>query len=139
MSGNKDFKYGAGSVAIGTGLINLLTANVQAMLVSALYAPQPNTDAHVSDIPIGAIIARDKALTGLRLNSSGVFSGTIPTFNSLVSSSQVVGVVLYVNSGLDSTSQLLYYSSTGPGFPFLPQGFQYVVGFDQSNGGFFQV
>lgn len=134
-----DFKYGKASVAIGSGSINLLTANIQAMLVSAAYAPLPNTDQYVSDIPPAAVIVRDSVLTGKGLTSSGVFFGTIPVFSSLVSAIKAAALVLYVNSGVDNTSRLLYYSSTGPGFPFLPQGFQYVVGYDQSNGGFFQV
>lgn len=139
MSGNTDFKYGKGSIAIGSGAIDLLTTAVQAMLVSASYAPQSNVDAFVSDIPNEAVIIRDVVLTGNGLSPFGVFFGTVPPFNALISTDTVVAIVLYVNSGNDATSQLLYYSGGGSGFPFLPQGFNYVVGYDQNNGGFFQV
>jgi hypothetical protein len=134
-----DFKYGKGSIAIGSGSIDLLTASVQAMLVTASYAPQPNADAFVSSIPSEAIVIRDVVLTGKGLSPYGVFFGTVPPFNALISTDTVVAIILYVNSGSDATSQLLYYSSGGSGFPFLPQGFNYVVGYDQNNGGYFQV
>lgn len=135
----QDFKYGKGSVALGSAAINLLTASIQAMLVSASYAPQPNVDAFVTSIPIEAVVIRDVVLTSKGLSPFGVFFGTVPPFNALASAKTVVAIVLYVNTGNDATSQLLYYSAGGSGFPFLPQGFNYVVGFDQNNGGFFQV
>lgn len=132
------FKYAAGAQLIGTGGINLLTANFTAMLVSNVYAPNQNTDQHVADIPSAAIIARSGLITGAALKN-GVWSATIPEFDALLSPTTVVGLVIYQETGNDSLSTLLYYSSNGPGFPFVPNGFDYFVGFDQSNGGFFQV
>lgn len=134
-----DFVYGKGRKAIGQGQIDLLTAAVNIMLVSADYTPAPTIDQWVSDVTASAIILRDVALTGLGLSSSGVFFGTIPPFNALSSAIPVVAVILYVKDSVDSSSALLYYSSTGPGFPFTPQGFNYVIGFDQANGGYFQA
>lgn len=138
MSGSKDFVYGKGRKALNSGQIDWLTASVQAMLVSAVYAPQPNTDQYVSDIPSAAVIIRDVALTGLGISNAGVCFGTIPQFVALTATAPVAAVVLYANSGTDSSSPLIYYSSSGSGFPFLPQGFTYVIGYDQANGGFFQ-
>lgn len=133
-----DFVYGKGRKALNTAQINWSTAAIKVMLVSADYAPQPNTDQYVSDIPSSAILARDVALTGLGVSNAGVCFGTIPAFNSFSTPAPVVAVVLYVLGASDAVSPLIYYSSTGPGFPFQPQGFNYVIGFDQANGGYFQ-
>lgn len=138
MSGSTDFVYGAGRKALNTGAIDWLTAPIQAMLVSAVYSPSPNSDKFVSDIPSSAVLVRDTVLTGLGITAAGVCFGTVPPYNALAFSAKVIALVLYVNTGTDSTSHLLYYSSTGSGFPFFAQGFNYVIGYDQANGGFFQ-
>jgi hypothetical protein len=132
-----DFVYGKGRIALNSGQIDLLTATIGAALVTAAYSPQPNGDQFLSAIPGAAIVAQ-KDLTATGLSAAGAFFGTIAPFNALVSAAAVTAVVLYVDTGVAGTSALLYYSSTGPGFPFLPQGFTYVVTFDQSSGGYFQ-
>lgn len=135
---SSDFVYGKARKAIDQAQINLITSAVSAMLVTSGYASQPAIDQWVSDIPGDSIVVRDIALTGLGLTSSGVFFGTIPPLNALSSALTAAAIVLYVKGASDDVSPLLYYSSSGPGFPFQPQGFNYVIGFDQSNGGFFQ-
>lgn len=132
------FKYVTGAQLIGSAGLNLTTANIAALLVSNVYAPNANTDQHVADIPSAAIVARSDLLTATAL-TKGVFVGTIPEFDALLSPTEIVGLVLYHETGNDALSELIYYSSDGPGFPFTPNGFDYFVGYDQSNGGFFQV
>lgn len=132
------FKYAYGAQLIGTAQLNLTTAVINALLVSGVYAPKPYTDQHVADIPPAAILVRTGYLTGQALNN-GVFSGNIPTQNAFLSATICVGLVLFNDTGNDALSPLLYYSSDGPGFPFKPAGFNYSFGYDQSNGGFFQV
>ena len=139
MSTGVNFVYGKARASFGQAGINLLTADIRAMLVSAAYSPAPNTDQYVSSIPSGAVIIRDVALTGKSFSISGGFVGTIPTFDALIAAQPCVAVILYAYTGTDSTSKLLYYSSDGPGFPFLPTGFDYTVGYDQSSGGWFQA
>lgn len=132
------FKYSLASQLIGTAGLNLVTANIAALLVSNVYAPNQNTDQYVAVIPTAAIVARSGLLTAQAL-TKGIFSGTIPEFDALLSPTKVVALVLYRETGNDALSELLYYSSDGPGFPFIPNGFDYFVGYDQSNGGFFEV
>jgi hypothetical protein len=138
MSTPTDFVYAQARIALGSGSIDLLTADVRAMLVTNQYVPAPNSDQYVSSIPSGAIIIRDIALTSLSFNVSGYFRGTVPPFNSFLSSSIVTAIVLYVLGSSDPLSPLLYYSAGGPGFPFQPQGFNYIIGYDQASGGWFQ-
>lgn len=132
------FKYSKASQLIGSAGLNLVTANITAMLVSGVYAPNPNLDQYVADLPSAAIIARSGLLTGTAL-TDGVFKGTVPEFEALLNPTKIVALVLYRETGNDSLSELIYYSSDGPGFPFTAVGFDYYVGYDQSNGGFFQV
>jgi hypothetical protein len=119
------------------GAFDWATAPIQAMLVNYLYAPSL-ADQHVSDIPADAVIVRDVPLTGVG-QSNGVCYGNIPQFNALLSAFPVAALVLYASTGVDTTSLLVYYTSSGPGFPFAAQGLNYFVGFDSAQGGWFQV
>lgn len=132
-----DFLYYNARSMFATAQINWPAANVKAMLVSNQYAPLL-TDKHVSDIPAGAVIVRDLACTTIG-QTNGVCYCTIPSIASTTSVYVAVAVILYISTGVDSTSSLIYYSSSGPGFPFPVIGFTYSIGFDQSAGGFFQV
>lgn len=132
-----DFVYDNARQLFATAQINWPAAPINAMLVSSLYIPSL---AHVSisDIPAGAIIVRDLPLTNLAA-TKGICSGTLPEVVGIVTPYKVAAVVLYVLGVSDAVSKLVYYSSTGPGFPFDIVGFTYTVGFDQTQGGFFQV
>lgn len=139
MSGGAptDFLYYNARTLFATAQINWTVAAVNAMLVSSGYSPQL-THKYVSDVTPAAIIIRDLALTTLGV-TNGICFGTIPEVASVTSVYTVAAVILYIKTSADTTSPLVYYSSTGPGFPFAIQGFDYTVGFDQTAGGFFQV
>ena len=137
MSAPKDFLYNNARHLFATAGLNWTTSTIHAALLNSLYTPSL-TDVHVADIPSGAFIVRDIALMGLG-ELHGVCFGEIPQFNSFASAYPVRAVLLYKNVANDAVSPLIYYSSTGPGFPFLAQGFNYYVGFDSANGGWFQV
>lgn len=132
------FKYDTAAVAFGTGQINWLTNNIGALLLAANYVPSKALDQFVSQIPPSAIIARSAQMTSPAI-VGGVCRGLIPQFSSLLSTTPVTAFALYQNSGADNTSQLIYYSDQGFGFPFLPQGLNYYVAYDQTNGGWFQL
>lgn len=132
-----DFVYNSAREKFATKQLNWLTETVKAALVGAAYGPLP-THEFVSDIGSGIII-RSEELTNKEVRTGGICAGEIPEFEALLSVQVAVGVVLYVDTGDDTTSTLLYYSSGGVGFPFTPAGFTYAVLFDQANGGFFQV
>lgn len=137
MSGTS-FVYNPTRVSFATAQLNWSTAAVNAMLVSTNYSPNPN-HLHVSDIPSQAILTRDRALTNKGVTAGGAVYGSIPLMSALANSQPAAAVILYVLGADDAHSQLLYYSSDGPGFPFPLQGFDYFVGFDLSAGGWFQV
>lgn len=132
------FLYGNASQSFATAGLNWPALTVWGMLVDKTYVPNANKDQHVSDIPAASIISRQGPLTSL-VSVNGLCSGNLPAFNSLLDSRFAAAVVLYVNTGTDSTSTLIYYSSDGVGFPFALQGFNYVVSADLAAGGWFQV
>lgn len=131
------FKYDSASQKFATAQLNWPLLTVGGLLVSGDYLPSL-AHSFVSDIPAGAIIARTGDLTSLAA-AKGICAGIVPQVDSLLAGVPVVAFVLYVDTGTDTTSQLLYYSSDGAGFPFNAQGFNYAVAYDQSAGGFFQV
>lgn len=137
MSAPTDFLYNNARSLFSTGALDWPTSSIKAALLNELYTPSLD-DQHMSDIPSGAVIIRDVALTSLG-QTDGICFGNIPQFNALMSVSVVRAVLLYKSTGVDSTSPLIYYSSTGPGFPFAAQGFNYFVGYSATNGGWFQI
>lgn len=138
-AGNTDFVYWAArQMAAGAGY-NWTASAVNMMLVSANYAPSPSGDQFVSDIPSGAILLRDIALTSLGVSLAGALYGSIPLLESELFTDEVVALVLYYLNDSDADSPLIYYTSTGIGFPFFAQGFNYAIGFDQASGGFFMA
>ncbi len=131
------FVYNNAQALFQTGSLVWATSNIHAAFVNASYAPQP-TDLYLSQVPTGAIV-KDVAMTNLGQSSSGVCYGSVPEIKAFLQVVSVVGLLLYLYTGNPATSVLIYYSSNGVGFPFTPQGFNYSVGYDQSNGGFFKL
>lgn len=132
------FLYGSASQNFATGVWNWPTLAVWGLLVDVTYVPRINHDVNVSDIPPSAIIARIGPMTS-KTSIEGVCAGVLPNFAALLSAQSAVAVVLYVIAGSDAASSLIYYSADGAGFPFTPQGFDYAVAQDLSQGGWFQV
>jgi len=131
------FVYNSARHLFATAQLSWAGSVVGALLVSASYTPS-QSDNFVSDITPGAILRRCGDLTNVA-EANGICAGTIAEQDAFINAQPVVGLVLYIDSGDDATSQLIYYSSDGPGFPFLPQGFNYAISYDLTQGGFFQV
>lgn len=132
------FKYAHACELFATAGLSWTGADIKAMLVTGNYTPLRATHRFVSDIPIDDIVIRTDSLANLSA-TGGICRGDIPELSAFLASSTVAALVLYADSGDDTTSVLIYYSSDGIGFPFTPQGFNYFGSFDQANGGFFQV
>jgi hypothetical protein len=138
MSGTSDFVYNNARVLLGSAQLDWTTAPINFAFVGLGYSPS-KSHTSMADIPVDAIIIRDVALTSTAISAAGICYGVIPVVEALLSDIQIVGMVLYSLGGDDASSPLIYYSSTGPGFPFFAQGFDYFVGFDQTSGGWFEA
>jgi hypothetical protein len=130
------FVYNNARSLFATAALNWPASAAHAVLLNGAYAPQP-TDQFFSAVPPGGVM-KDVAMTGLG-QKNGICYGVIPQFNAFTSPTPVMALLIYISTGNPATSPLVYYSSDGVGFPFTPLGFNYAVGFDQANGGYFQA
>jgi len=90
----------------------------------------------------GAVIARSNALGAYmasQFSVNGVCSGLLPQFDAVLWPTPAVALVLYVDTGVDGTSSLIYYSADGVGFPLVVDGFNYYIAPNLVYGGWFQV
>lgn len=131
------FEYTSGAAAFKAGQINWVTSPFAALLVNIAYSPSQAHDNFVSDIPASAIVARSGPMVNNKITAQGVYQGTVPEFQALRSASEVTGFVIYQNTGHDNTSQLVYFSDQGFGFPFFAVGINYFITYDQISGGWF--
>ena len=114
--------------------------SVKAALLNGNYTPNPASHQFMSDISAGNILVRSGSATGLGVSNNGVVQAVLPTFVALSTAGvPVTSIVLYIDTGVDATSTLIYYSSDVIGFPFVPVGANYAVLSDQNAGGWFQV
>ena len=89
--------------------ISISADNIGCLFVTAGYVPNFSTDKFVSIIGSSNILGRTSALTG-KTTTLGTFKCDNPTFTGIpVGSTPGVAVVLYKNTGDDSTSNLIAY------------------------------
>jgi hypothetical protein len=131
------FVYNQARTDFATAQINWITADIRMAFTNGNYAPSLD-DLTVADVGAGNLIVRDVILANKNV-VNGICSGTIPAFNAFIEPAPVIGVLIYILGSDDSHSRVIYYSDDGIGFPFTPQGFNYLVAFDQTSGGFFEV
>lgn len=111
------------------GLIAFDADNIKAVLVdSALYTPNVSTDQYLSDIPAGARIATSANLTAKTV-TDGVFDSGDVTFTA-VTGDESEFVVLYKDTGVEATSDLLVLVDTATGLPVTPNGTDIIVQWD---------
>jgi len=97
---------------------DLLTGNIKALLIDTNdYTVNGGTDEFKDDIPSAAIIATSGNLAS-KTFSGGVFDAADVTFSS-VTGDAGEAVVVYVDTGTDSTSRLVNYID---GLTFTPDG-----------------
>ena len=104
------------------GSINLLTANVKAMLVDlADYTFAADHD-FLNDVPAVARISTSAALTSKTINDLAQFDSADPIFLS-VAGDQLEAIILFIDTADKSTSRLIMFQDTGvTGLPLTPDG-----------------
>lgn len=105
-------KYNSFGRAIAKNDIDTVT--IKAMFMSPSYTPNPDTEVYVSDIVANrAPGTTDLTLTGLTINVDGTDNRTEFVFSTLTTGTITAttnGVVFYISTGVDSTSELLTYN-----------------------------
>lgn len=111
-----NFVYKKAKQAILNAQINFLTDVLKVVLVDDTYISNQDADQYISDIPSLAIKKRSVALTNVTTNLGvlDAFDLAIPDHDGSAFSS----VILYKDTGSDSTSILIFYIDTSPGLPF---------------------
>lgn len=101
---------------------NLISGNVKAALVHTGTGGYTYNAAHEFVSDLTGIVARTGNAGTKSATDSGAFeSGTVQA--TAVTGSEVDAVVLYVDSGADSSSRLVVYYDTGvTGLPITPSG-----------------
>ena len=107
-------------------------------LVNGNYIPKPG-DIFLSQVPASAFEKRDVPCTGNYQRADQVCRFNPVDFLALTATFPIVGVIIYVQTGNDATSSLVYYSSDAVGMPFNPKGLNWTITFNQLFGGYLQI
>ncbi len=124
--------YTKGKEGLLGGVFDCDTDDMRAVLVDTNdYIVNLATDDNLNDIPAGARVATMPAtMTSLSI-LNGVFDAGNVTFSS-VSGDQSEAVVVYQNTGVETTSRLLVYIDTATGLPVTPNSGDININWDAS-------
>lgn len=123
--------YDHGRQAFLDGVIDYLTDNVKAALVSDAYTPNLSTDQYLSDL--GATILGTGVALTTKTSTAGIADADNVTFTS-VTAGTVGCVVLYKDTGVSTTSPLIAAIETATGLPVtVPGGSNIAVNWDAVN------
>lgn len=100
---------------------DLTTENVKVVCVDAAdYTVDLAAHDFLNDIPAGARVGTSGNLAS-KTFTSGTFDAADITISS-VSGDQFEALVVYIDTGVESTSRLVCYIDSGTGLPFTPSG-----------------
>lgn len=118
--------------------INWMTDTIKCLLVdTGAYTPQTSVHEYLSDIPTSARIAGPVTLTA-KATTGGAADAADVTFTS-VSGASIEAIVIYADTGTESTSPLLAYIDTATGLPITPNGGDIIVTWDNGTNKIFKV
>ena len=109
--------YGKGREAFGNGGINWSSDTISAFLIdTASYTVSIDTHDNLDDIPAGARVGASVSLAS-KTNTLGVFDCADFSFTGLTSAPTIEALVIFKNTGTESTSTLIAYIDTATGLP----------------------
>ena len=101
--------------------INWMTDTIKVILVdTGAYTPQTAVHQYLSDIPTSARIAGPVTLTA-KATTGGAADAADVTFPT-VSGASIEAIVIYADTGTESTSPLIAFIDTATGLPITPNG-----------------
>jgi len=98
----------------------LFTILVEMLFLMVIYTVNLSTHQYLSSVTAGARVATSSALTTL-LPGAGIADASDITFTA-VTGSTVTQFVIYRDTGVESTSQLVAYFDTAVNLPITPNG-----------------
>lgn len=130
--------YDTGRAAFLGADVDWLADNIKAVLVdTGAYTVNLSTHQFLSDIPGGARIATSGNLAS-KTATAGVADAADVTFTA-VSGATVEAIVLYKDTGVAGTSQLICYIDTATGLPVTPNGGDITVTWDNGANKIFKL
>ena len=96
---------------------NLMSGVVKMLLVGAAYT-YSGTHQFLSDVPSGARVGISAALAN-KTNINGAFDSDGTVFSSLVAV-QATAIIMFIDTGSESTSRLVSYTNVATGLPLTP-------------------
>lgn len=99
--------------------------------------PAPTTDDNLDDILAGARVATSGAFTS-KTTTDGVADAADVT-HSAVSGATIESIVIYKDSGVESTSTLIAFIDTATGLPATPNGGDITVQWDSGSNKIFKL
>lgn len=120
------------------GQFNWNTDTIKAVLVdTGTYTVNLAAHEFLSDISGGARIATSGAFTG-KATTGGAADANDVTFTSVTGAS-IEAIVLYKDTGTDSTSPLIAFIDTATGLPITPNGGDIIVTWDNGANKIFKL
>lgn len=130
--------YNKGREGFLDGSIDWDTNNIKAILVdTGAYTVNLSTHDNLDDVAAGARIATSGNLASKTV-TDGVADAADVTF-SAVSGATVEAIILYKDTGVESTSRLIAYIDTGTGLPVTPNGGDITVQWDSGANKIFKL
>lgn len=113
--------YDKGRQKFLEGTVSWLNDTIKVLLVdTGLYTVNLATHEFLSDIPTGARVGVAQTLAA-KTSTGGVADAGDVTFNTVTGAS-VEALVIYKDSGVETTSPLIAYIDTATGLPITPNG-----------------
>lgn len=121
-----------------SGQIDWLADTFKVVLVDTdNYTFLKDVQQTMADVPISARIATSSALTG-KTATGGVARADDITVNSVVGP-VIEALIIFHDTGNDSTSELICYLDTGIGLPWNPQGGNVAIHWGAGPNGIFRL
>ena len=117
--------------------VDLDTDTIKVAMVTAGYTLNAAHQFY-SDITPGSNVVGTPQTLGSKTVTGGVFDAADATFTA-VTGSQVVALVLYKDTGVNSTSPLIAYIDTGTGLPVTPNGGNITIAWDNGTNKIFKI
>ena len=108
--------YPKAKEAMLAGGLNLLAGTVKAQLVDLASYTYNAAHQFLSDLPAGARVGAAVTLTTKSI-TNGVFDAADATWSGLSAAPSIEAIAIYVDTGAEATSPLVYLIDTATGLP----------------------
>jgi hypothetical protein len=132
--------YDKGRQRFLEGQFNWLTDTVKCILVdTGAYTANFSTHEFLSDIPTSARIGTTSGVALASKTSTGGAADAADITFSAVTGASIEALVLFKDTGTESTSPLIAYIDTATGLPITPNGGDIIVTWDNGANKIFKL